>query len=33
MCLVNGTLRVDDRVPAASSGETYDVAQVRTGRV
>ena len=31
--VVDGTLRVGDRVTAASSGETYDVAEVRSGRV
>ena len=35
MCLaevVDGTLRVGDRVTAASSGETYDVAEVRASQ-
>lgn len=31
--VVDGTLRAGDRVTAASSGETYDVAEVRAGCV
>lgn len=31
--VVDGTLRAGDRVTAASSGETYDVAEVRASRM